>query len=170
MDENLEILEVVNRRNQRVGLASRGSIHRYGLQHRGVHVLVFDPSGRLYLQYRHHRKSQYPRHWDSSAAGHVNPGEDYATAAAREVAEELGLHLELWPVADVSAAAETSWEHVRLFQAITAVEPWPNPAEIEAGHFFTPAELHDLLHRSDAAVTPSFRLLYRVWRQQVDGS
>ncbi len=169
MDDNLEILEVVNRRNQRVGLASRGSIHRYGLQHRGVHVFVFDRSGRLYLQYRHHQKSQYPRHWDSSAAGHVNPGEDYATAAAREVAEELGLHLELWFVAAVSAVPETSWEHVGLFQAITEVEPRPNPAEIEAGQFFTPAELYDFLHRGDVAVTPSFRLLYRVWQERGNG-
>ncbi|HSX16683.1 MAG TPA: NUDIX domain-containing protein [Patescibacteria group bacterium] len=54
--------------------------------HRCVGVYAFDPEGRMYLQT--HKKSGL---LDHSVGGHVDTGEDYATAAKREAAEELGL-------------------------------------------------------------------------------
>lgn len=159
-----EILEVVDRHNRPVGRARRDSIHRYGLQHRSVHILVFDLSGRLYVQLRAPGKDQFPRHWDTSAAGHVSPGESYAAAAARELSEELAIRAELFPVAQVPACVETGWEHVGLFRCHTDLRPQPDPTEIEAGRFFTPQELQDFLADPTVAVTPVFRLLYRLWQ------
>jgi len=165
MTGNEEILEVVDRRNRRVGLASRRSIHRFGLQHRAVHVFIFDGQGRLYLQLRHPGKDQYPGHWDTSAAGHVSVGEEYVAAAVRELAEELGLRTHLTLVARVPASVDTGWEHVALFQGQTDTAPCPDPAEIQEGRFFTAPELEELLAAPDAAVTPAFRRLYRLWQE-----
>lgn len=164
MNESDEILEVFDRRNRLIGQASRGSIHRFGLYHRAVHIFVLDAHGRLYLQLRQAHKDQYPLHWDTSAAGHVSPGEDYAAAAARELAEELGLQGDLTQVAAVPASPNTGWEHVVLFQMQTDVAPQPNPAEIKTGNFFTAAEVRWLLNDPATAVTPAFRLLYELWR------
>ncbi len=166
MIEAEEILEVFDRHNRLVGQASRGSIHRLGLRHRSVGILVFDGSGRLYVQLRQRHKDRYPRHWDTSAAGHVSPGESYAAAAARELAEELGLQEDLSLVGYLTASAETGWEHVALFQCQTAVAPAPNPAEIEMGRFLAPAELQRLFNDPGAAVTPSLRLCYRLWQER----
>ncbi len=41
--------------------------------------------GEIYLQKRSPRKDQYPEHWDSSAAGHLIPGESPEIAAHREL-------------------------------------------------------------------------------------
>ncbi len=123
MDERQEILEVFDRQNRLIGQAARGTIHRLGLRHRAVHIFVFNSAGELYLQLRREHKDQYPRHWDTSAAGHVSPGESYAAAAARELAEELGLQEKLTRVAEVTACPETGWEHVVLFQCRTETAP-----------------------------------------------
>jgi isopentenyl-diphosphate delta-isomerase type 1 len=164
MDERWEILEVCDRHDRIIGRASRGAIHRLGLRHRAVHIFVFDLAGRLYLQFRREHKDQYPGHWDTSAAGHVSPGEGYDAAAKRELAEELGLQEELTRLAEVSACPETGWEHVVLFQCRTAVEPIPNPEEIEQGAFFTLEEIDRMLGDAGLLVTPAFRLLYRLWK------
>ena len=164
MEEQQEILEVFDRHNRRIGQATRGNIHRLGLRHRSVHIFVFDLTGRLYLQLRGEHKDQYPRHWDTSAAGHVSPGESYGAAAARELAEELGIQEKLEVLAEVTACPQTGWEHVVLFQCRTAKELTPNPEEIETGAFYTLEEIEGMLRDTSLPITPAFRLLYRLWR------
>lgn len=164
MDEQQEILEVFDRQNRRIGQATRGTIHRFGLRHRSVHIFVFDCAGRLYLQLRREHKDQYPRHWDTSAAGHVSPGESYGAAAARELAEELGIREELTRLADVTACPETGWEQVVLFHCRTDVEPAPNPEEIETGGFFSLGEIDRMVVDANVPITSAFRLLYSLWK------
>lgn len=169
MTDSTENLEVFDRRNRLIGQASRGSLHRYGLRHRAVHILVFDLEGRLFLQFRAGQKDQYPRHWDTSAAGHVSPCESYPAAAARELAEELGIQADLSWVLGVAAGADTGWEHIGLFCCQTALEPRLDPGEIETGRFFSATELEKLLSDPAMAVTPAFRLLYRLWQGHAGG-
>jgi isopentenyldiphosphate isomerase len=95
----------------------------------------------------------------------VSPGESYDAAAARELAEELGLQGKLSRVAEVAACPQTGWEHVVLFQCRTTVEPVPNPAEITKGAFFTLAEIDRMLVDPSLPITPSFRLIYSLWEK-----
>lgn len=53
-------------------------------------VLVFNDSGELALQLRAAGDSSYPSHWDFSAGGGIDPGENSKLAAEREMQEELG--------------------------------------------------------------------------------
>jgi isopentenyldiphosphate isomerase len=94
----------------------------------------------------------------------VSPGESYGAAAARELAEELGIQEKLEVLAEVSACSQTGWEHLVLFQCRTAKEPTPNPAEIETGAFYTLEEIEGMLGDTSLPITPAFRLLYRLWR------
>jgi isopentenyldiphosphate isomerase len=165
MEEQQEILEVFDRHNRLVGQAARGTIHRLGLRHRAVHIFVFNPAGDLYLQLRREHKDQYPRHWDTSAAGHVSPGESYQAAAARELTEELGLREKLERLAEIPACPETGWEHVVLFQCRTATPPVPNPEEIERGAFYSLGEIERMLATAGLPITPAFRLLYYLWEK-----
>jgi isopentenyldiphosphate isomerase len=168
MDERQEILEVFDHQNRLIGQAARGTIHRLGLRHRAVHIFVFNSVGELYLQLRREHKDQDPRHWDTSAAGHVSPGESYAAAAARELAEELGLQEKLIRVAEVTACPETGWEHVDLFQCRTETAPEPNPEEIERGDFYGLGEIEQMLADGSRPITPAFRLLYHLWKSLSD--
>jgi len=58
-------------------------------------VLLIDPDGRALLFLQHGKNRDVPR-WITPGGG-VDPGEDHAQAAVREVREETGLELESAP-------------------------------------------------------------------------
>src|SRR5207237_7791944 len=84
-----EHFSVVDQQDRIIGSAPRGEVHANNLLHRAVHVLIFNSTGEVFLQLRSRRKDRHPLLWDSSAAGHVNAGEEYDQAAARERKAEL---------------------------------------------------------------------------------
>jgi isopentenyldiphosphate isomerase len=87
-----EQLEIVNEKGEVVGLAPRSVIHgNPALIHRVVHVLAFDPDGKLLLQKRARDKDVAPGRWDTSVGGHVGIGEELSSSARREMEEELGI-------------------------------------------------------------------------------
>ncbi|MEO8862828.1 MAG: NUDIX domain-containing protein [Candidatus Saccharimonadales bacterium] len=73
-----------------IGYGTRKEAIAKDLAHRIARVFVFNSSGQMLIQKRSSRV-QLPGKWDQSAAGHVDEGEDYLTAAAREANEEIGL-------------------------------------------------------------------------------
>lgn len=87
-----ELFDVVNADDHVLRQASRSTVHREKLFHRAIHVFVFNKSGQLYLQRRSMTKDTAPGKWVSSCSGHVDAGEDYDTAAYRELGEEIGLY------------------------------------------------------------------------------
>ena len=71
----------------------RALVHRDGDLHGASHVFLARLRGgraELLLQKRSAQKDSFPGLYDISAAGHLAPGEDFAAAARRELAEELG--------------------------------------------------------------------------------
>src|SRR5215469_17657864 len=92
-----EIFDVVNDRDEVIDRRPRSVVHRLGLLHRAVHVLVYNSRGQIFLQKRSIKKDRQPGLWDSSASGHLNSGEDYDACAVREVEEEIGLRLSAVP-------------------------------------------------------------------------
>lgn len=89
--DNQELLEVVDKDGNVIGLAERSELHHNpSLIHRVVHVLIFNKQGDLLLQKRSGKKDTEPGKWDTSVGGHINPGESYRDAAEREMKEELG--------------------------------------------------------------------------------
>ena len=165
-----EVLDVVDAANRVVGQATRREIHEQGLMHRSVHLFLVDGGGRLYVQKRAENKETFPGAHDSSAAGHVDAGEDYHDCVVREVEEELGLtpdQVDLVQIAELSASEENGWEHVRFYVGRTRHEPVPNPEEVAHGAFYTLDEVEDLIARPDTQFAPTFRILYFFYATQL---
>ncbi len=161
-----ELFDVVDERDQVVGTASRGEVHARGMRHRAVHIFLCNRDGEVWLQKRSHLKDRQPLKWDSSAAGHVDAGESYDRAAAREVAEELGLDLPLVEVGALSASAETDQEFVRLYRAGWNGKPlrYP-PAEIDCGEFFTIEQIDRWAEARPGDFAPGFLACWRLYRE-----
>jgi isopentenyldiphosphate isomerase len=133
-----EIFDVVNERDEVVGKRPRSEVHRLGLMHRAVHVLVFNARGEVFLQKRSMSKDRQPGLWDSSASGHLDSGEAYDACAVRELSEEIGLRLDSAPVRlfKLPASEQTDQEHVWVYRC-TAEGPFTlHPEEIETGGWF----------------------------------
>ena len=169
-DEELETLDVVDADDRVVGTMERREIHRKGLFHRSVHVFVFDEAGRLYLQRRSLAKEEHPGKWDSSASGHMDSGESYQAAAARELEEEIGLQASPEPVIKMRACEDTGMEHSMLFRVQrkgTDPSPKPNRQEVLEGRFFRTEEIEERLSTEPQAFSPSFRLLFRRYMDEI---
>jgi isopentenyldiphosphate isomerase len=141
MDE--EIFDVVNDRDEVIGSRPRSEVHRLGLMHRAVHVLVHNARGKIFLQKRSMLKDRQPGLWDSSASGHLASGEDYDTCAVRELFEELGLRptSKPEPLFKLSASPQTDQEHVWVYRCQAEGPFTLPPEEIETGNWFTPDEV-----------------------------
>src|SRR5208283_4017569 len=109
---------------------------------------------------------RHPGKLDSSAAGHVDPGETYAETAIRELQEELGIKAEVKEILRVPASEQTDNEHVVLFQVVTESEPVPNPEEIQWGAFMSRERVAELMDESPEDFVPAFILLWRKFVQE----
>ena len=88
---NIEYLSVVDENDHVINSLARSEIHVLGLRHRAVHILIFNDQGQFFLQKRSMKKDLNKGLWDTSAAGHVDEGEEYTISAIRETSEELGI-------------------------------------------------------------------------------
>ena len=135
-----EIFDVVNDRDEIVGRQPRSEVHRLGLKHRAVHVMVFNSRQEIFLQKRSMKKDCFPGKWDSSASGHLDCGEEYDACAIRELREELGWQVSqpLKRLFKINACLETGQEFVWIYRC-EAEGPFAlHPEEIESGDWFTP--------------------------------
>jgi len=81
-----EILAIINEQDEIISSDSRESTHKKGLMHREVCIYLMNSEKELLLQ-----KRSDVHLWDHSCAGHFPVFESFASAAVREVFEELGI-------------------------------------------------------------------------------
>ena len=157
MSDPLECFDLYDPNEFRViGQATRGECHGNPLLvHAVARVHVWNRQGLLLLQHRSPSKDVQPGKWDTSVGGHLLPGEKPDTAARREMLEELGVHPDalhfchrfLW-----KSPLETEW--VTTFSTLHDGPFTPDPHEITALRFWTPAEIAATL--GSGQFTPAF--------------
>jgi isopentenyl-diphosphate delta-isomerase type 1 len=155
-----EIYDVVDIDDRVVGQASRKEIHQKNLIHRSVHIFVFNQEGSLFLQKRSLNKDENPGYWDTSSAGHVDSGENYLTAANRELKEELGISEPLVPFMRIKACEESYWEHVTAYTCTTRQAIVINPEEISEGRFWSLNEISETLPKKNNPFTSTFKIIF----------
>ena len=161
-----EMFDVVNEQNEVIGQATRPEVHAKKLLHRAVHILVFNKNRDCLLQKRSAFKDCHPGLWDSSAAGHVDAGEEPEVAALRELEEELGMtDAKLIPIATLPPSEETGWEHIYLYAAAKTGKITFPAAEISGVIPFPPVLIDQWLKRSPGDFASSFALCWHAARE-----
>ncbi|MFC0338334.1 Isopentenyldiphosphate isomerase [Kushneria avicenniae] len=97
MDPSRVRVQIVDAFNRPAGSARRCDMRRLRMWHRAAYIFVFDQHNRLCVQRRTLWKDIFPGYRDLCAGGVVDAGETMASAARRELQEELGLSLPLEP-------------------------------------------------------------------------
>jgi isopentenyl-diphosphate delta-isomerase type 1 len=157
-----EIFDVVNDDDEVIGQERRSEVHRRGLQHRAVHVLIFNARGEVFLQKRSQKKDTFPGAWDSSSSGHLDQGESYDACAVREVYEELGLELAAAPerLFKLAACPQTDQEHVWVYRHQAEGPFRLNAEEIETGDWFSPEMVTRWLEQRPEEFASALRFIW----------
>lgn len=159
-DDSTELFDVCDEHDRVIGQAPRGEVHARGLLHRAVHIWVFNSRGELLLHQRSAAKDESPLRYTSSASGHLSAGEDYLTAARRELREELGLSGDLEYITRLPASEATAREHTVLYRVVTDEPPTPDPHEIAALLLLPPEEVTRRVVAAPDEFSPPFRALW----------
>ncbi len=160
-----EVFDIVDDGDVVVGREFRREIHRRGLLHRAIHIFWLRPDGLLCLQRRSYAKDNCPGLLSSSCAGHVDSGEDYLSAAVRELHEELGVAVPSMALLEIDYApwhADLGNEFVRAY--ILRGDHPTKLAEFEVDSILwrTPAEVESWVKAAPAVfATPLCHLLQR---------
>lgn len=81
----------VDKNDNIIGAGTGAEAREKGIYHRISRIFLFNSKDELLIQKRSDTATTLPKRWDQSAAGHVDEGEDYLTAAKRELEEEVGV-------------------------------------------------------------------------------
>ena len=144
-----EVLDIVDETNNVIGSAPYDEVYAHRLNHRIVHVLIFNEKGEIFLQQRSPKKTFCPGHWSTSAGGHVQKGESYEEAAARELKEELGVSAKLTKI------HESPYDHYKMrkfLEVFRVVHEGPftlNEEEVAGGRWFPVAEVKDMVRKNE---------------------
>lgn len=160
---------VVDEHDQEVDHQMLAVVWQDGLYHRVVRIMVEDAAGNILLQRRNKSMKLYPGRWDNSAAGHVDEGMTYASAASLETAEELGLHgVELEEMGYYFA--KDTYEGRKMYNfskvylvKVASVRPdiVHEPDEVHEVRWFTKEELSRLIYEHPNDVTDGLRQVVR---------
>lgn len=153
---------------QVVGTARRSEVRARNLRHRSVFVTVLDGTGRLLVHQRAAWKDLWPSWWDLAFGGVVAAGEDWESAARRELLEEVGVevsHLE--DLGDARYEGARVRELARGYAAVTTGPFRFADGEVVDVRWIDLVELDDWVTRPDvcpdgAVIVP--RLLGRLRR------
>lgn len=164
-DPQDELFDLVDAQGLVIGQATRAECHRRpDLCHRAVYVLVFNHERALYLQKRSSTKDTNPDRWTVSVSGHLELGEDYESAARREIEEELGTSCgELNPLKTWRFLTPVEQERVVFYETVHDGPFTLNQQEISEGRFFSFEELSERFGNPDFPLTPVMRHLLESW-------
>lgn len=162
---NNELLAVVDETDCVIEHRPRREIHALGLRHRAVHILVFNDIGQLLMQKRSMKKDLNQGLWDTSAAGHVDAGEDYDDCAPRELTEELGIEAELLKLFKLEASPDLGMEFIQVYRCrhngpfSIAVD------EIDEIRWLEPGDIDRQVETNSARLTETFKTIWRGFRR-----
>ena len=154
-------IQIVDKQDNPIGAASRQEVWEKGLYYRLVHVILRDERGNFLLQKRSASKVLYPNRWTNAASGHVDEGEEYETAAARELNEELGITADLEYVGNVFIHLEMDDKNINQFNGVfQAYIDHDTPFELQADEvsevrWFTLEELKEKTTAAPEEFTPA---------------
>lgn len=148
------------------GVAPKIEVHRRGLRHRALSVLVRDHAGNMLVHRRNPAKYHSGGLWTNACCSHPRPDEPPAEAARRRLAEEMGVRCEVTPLftAHYRAAVSNGYiedEVVHAFGGTYEGPVEPDPGEVSEWKWMPFAVLADDVTRRPELYTVWFRHYFR---------
>jgi len=162
--QRLEYLDVVDAQNRVMGCADRPLIHRLGLRHRAVHVLIFNRQGQVFVQLRSLQKKSDPGLWDSSVSGTRRPWRILSSDSVTGDAGGSGCCSQSFVYGFVLPAQRaTGYEFSYVYQSNSDGPMILQREEISDGRWLDPARLTQELATAPQQFSSSLQLIWIRW-------
>lgn len=112
----MEKLDIYDEYMNKIGSENRDVVHANGMWHKTVHCWMYDNDSNVYFQIRSDSNKLY-----TTASGHVLAGETVRDAFHREIAEEIGVNVD---VTNAQAVEIVFWRQDKIKNGV----PWHDRA------------------------------------------
>ncbi|MCF2533162.1 NUDIX domain-containing protein [Yinghuangia soli] len=144
-----ELVERVDETDRVLGVVGRAEAIRNRWLHRIATTVCRDADGRILVHRRPADASRFPRYYNWLIGGAVDVGESYEAAAAREIAEELGVRTDARLVVKFLCDGAISPYWLGLHEAVLTDMITPDASEITWHAWLAPDEFASALRRWD---------------------
>lgn len=155
-----------------LGVQDKMSVHRHGLLHRALSVIVTDRDDRLLLQKRADGKYHSGGLWTNTCCSHPRPGEAVAMAAERRLEEEMGFTCPLRPLFTTEYRADVSnglieHELVHVFGGRFDGTPQPVSSEVGDWRWMSASDIQVDMARRPTSYSIWFRKYMREFQDAI---
>jgi isopentenyldiphosphate isomerase len=164
-----EMIKLVDENNEEMGSVKRKYARRLNLWHRASYIFIRNTSKQFLVQKRTMQKDYCPGYFDLVTGGVVGAGEDDDESASRELAEELGVQLDLKPCNIGTFKFEDSTN--RVWGNLYFVDNFSSKltlqaSEVDSIHLWTEKDIEFNIHlvevkSDDCKITPDSIMAYR---------
>ncbi|MFF9978513.1 NUDIX hydrolase [Streptomyces erythrochromogenes] len=157
-----ERVERVDEHDEVLGVVDRDEAIRHGWLHRVATIVCRDTGGRILVHRRPQDASRFPGHLNWMLGGAVGVGESYEDAAARELAEELGVLDRPRFLFTFLCAGAISPYWLGLHEVVVTGPVRPDPSEVARHGWVSEGELAELVRHQ--AFVPDAREAFHRYR------
>ena len=158
-------LIVVDINDRPIGEISKTDAHAKGILHRAFSVFIFNTEGKWLLQKRALHKYHSAGLWSNTCCGHPNVGEETTLAAEKRLFEEMGMHVKVNPIFEMTYRAvlkngliEHEFDHI--FTGISDDMPIINNDEVISYQYLSNLELREKISANPEEFTEWFKMLF----------
>ncbi|MFF6982202.1 NUDIX hydrolase [Streptomyces sp. NPDC008343] len=142
-----ELVERVDERDRVLGVVDRSEAIKNRWLHRVATTVCRDAKGRILVHRRQKDVSRFPGQYNWLIGGAAEIGESYEEAAARELAEELGVQASVRFAFKFLCRGAISPYWLGVHEATVTEDIAADPSEIAWHGWVTESELQDALQR-----------------------
>ncbi|MFE0552591.1 NUDIX hydrolase [Streptomyces pilosus] len=144
-----ERVERVDEHDEVLAVVGRDDAVRHRWLHRIATVVCRDTAGRYLVHRRPDGAARFPGGYNWMLGGAVEPGESYEEAAARELAEELGVRAHPRFLLKFRCAGAISPYWLGLHETVVSGPLTPDPGEIAWHDWMTGDALAELVYHEE---------------------
>lgn len=161
----MELVQLVDERDNNLGVMEKITAHREALLHRAVSVFIFNTSGAMLLQRRAASKYHSGMLWTNTCCTHPRPDEAAADAAGRRLFEEMGIKCALryqfnfiYKAILDNGLTEHEYDHV--YFGFSDHTPVANAEEVSEWCYLSMDEIAAKLKSAPGMFTEWFKLIF----------
>lgn len=161
-----ELVILVNKKDEKVGLMPKMEAHQKAVLHRAFSVFIFNDKGELLLQQRAAEKYHSPLLWTNTCCSHQRDGESNLEAGKRRLQEEMGFTTNLKEVFSFiykapfdNGLTEHELDHVMIGYFDDA--PKINKDEVESYKWMPLDVVKDDIQENPSIYTEWFKIIFK---------